>query len=116
MYFGYFWVWFMAAAVIGNPIGGFLAESPFGTGPIFYIILASSMFMISLLFICLPKPKSVKFELETSNEDKLSFCEGIIQILELAVSKKMKYLFLNLALCGMSIIYYSTLLTPIMII
>ena len=57
-YFGYFWVWYMMAQVLGNLLGALIINRT--TGPIFFIIMATMMLVTTFVFFCLKNPK--KFE------------------------------------------------------
>jgi MFS family permease len=53
-YFGYFWVWYMSAQIIGNLTGALIIERSSGVG--FFIIMSLMAFAASLLFCCLIMP------------------------------------------------------------
>ena len=53
-YFGYFWVWYMSAQIIGNFTGALLIEKETGVG--FFIIMSIFAIVCSLGFCFLKKP------------------------------------------------------------
>ena len=54
-YFGYFWVWYMSAQIIGNLTGAILISNSFG--PNFFYIISGIEIVALLLFVFIPNPK-----------------------------------------------------------
>ena len=50
-YYGYFWVWFMGAQIVGNAAGAFMIKSTMG--PSFFIILSAAEILFISLFCCI---------------------------------------------------------------
>lgn len=54
-FFGYFWVWYMSAQIIGNLTGAILISKSFG--PQFFYTISGIEIVALLLFVFIPNPK-----------------------------------------------------------
>ena len=125
-YYGYFWVWYMSAQIAGNLSGALLIKNETGMG--FFIIMSAIAMVFTFGFCFLRTPhkqhgieeqSQPKEELEhqlilKEREEKKSFVDNLKSTIKLLFSREMLSLDLNLIWGGMSIAYWSTVLTPLM--
>ena len=117
----------MSSQVVGNAIGGVMIKET--SGPMFFLLMGIGMLVVVACFCCIKKPKPVG-EVATSDdpmdklvpestydkEEKQTFCEEITTTLKLIFTKKMMLINLLLIFSGISIAFWSGMLTPIMVL
>ena len=125
-YFGYFWVWYMSAQIIGNFAGAILILN--NPGPTFFGIMGVFEVVVCFGFCCISIPKKVRVQstedlseslTQVPNDlelDQSHFCSDLFGTVRLLFSKDMLFLNLNLIWNGATIAFWSSILTPIMIL
>ena len=115
-YFGYFWSIYMTSQVFGNWIGSIIILKT--SGPIFFLIMW--LIMISSLFafcyVIIPELDNEQLSNEFEKMAEESSTTLIKNTFKIAGSYRMLFMNPQLLWTGISIAFWSAMLTPIMIL
>lgn len=92
-YFGYFWVWYMSAQIIGNSVGAIMIKHTMG--PSFFITLsfAEAIFICLFVFVKMPVKIRESEDDKESEEEEKPFKENLKYTLKMCVNKNIAWLF-----------------------
>lgn len=106
----------MSSQIFGNLIGSIIITKV--TGPSFFLYMGILMLVGAFLFIFQKKPNPLlneKGEIDTEKEEEPTFMELSKNTIKLMFSSKMMRFNLQIFFTGISIAFWSGILTPIMI-
>ena len=91
-YFGYFWVWYQSAQIIGNLTGAIMIKQTMG--PPFFIILSCAEILFFMLFCFIRMPTKIREaehdtleDSEPTEEKEPKFLDNLKYTLKFCVSK-----------------------------
>ncbi|CDW86465.1 major facilitator superfamily protein [Stylonychia lemnae] len=116
-YFSYFWTFYMSSQVVGNLVGAYVIGQDL---EFFFIFMGALAVVASISFMFLQKPINVKGDLNDSQQEKQidaqmdnKFFYNVQMTYKIMTSKRMLVFLPQLFWIGMSISYYSSMITPI---
>ena len=99
------------------------------SGPMFFLLMGIGMLVVVACFCCIKKPRPVNGEPDLVGQEqqalrqdtdeqeiKPSFCETLCSTIKLIFTKKMMLINMMLIFSGVSIAFWSGMLTPIMVL
>ena len=125
-FFALFWAFYMASQIFGNFAGAIIITR--ASGPIFFLIMGLIMLLsvTGYIFVKHPKEDEIKFVKNDDNEEEQlvvghhqehqeSFMQILKNTITLIFTPKMTKCNMQLIFTGVSIAYWSGMITPIII-